>query len=226
VNGEVVNDDDDEEEAPMAQAAYELTSIAELEGTDGWSPIRQRLGVGAFGINAWTAHAAGEALIPAHDELPSGHEELYLVVSGAASFTVAGDEVSAPAGSIVFVRDPAARREAVAREPETTVVAVGGAVDRAFRPRSWETNKEVVALLDSGEYEAAKRLLVAALDRYEDPANVLYNLACAEALLGETEQALEHLGAAVRGRPSLAAAARDDADLSSLRDDPRFARLI
>jgi len=44
----------------------------------------------------------------------------------------------------------------------------------------------------------------------------------AEALLGDSQQALEHLGAAVRGRPSLAAAARQDDDLKAIRDDPRF----
>ena len=115
----------------MAQAPYEMVGIAELERPSGWSPLRQSLGVGAFGINAWTAHEAGGALTPAHDELPSDHEELYLVVSGAAVFTVAGDEFEAPAGSVVFVRDPGATRGAVARVPETTVVAVGGAVGRA-----------------------------------------------------------------------------------------------
>jgi hypothetical protein len=99
----------------MAQAPYEMVGIAGLERASGWSPIRQSLGVGAFGINAWTAHATGDVLIPAHDELPSGHEELYLVVSGAASFTVAGDEIQAPAGCIVFVRDPAATRSTSAR---------------------------------------------------------------------------------------------------------------
>ena len=206
----------------MTTARFETIRIAEVERASGWSPLRQSLGVQAFGINAWTARAAGERVIEEHDERPSGHEELYLVTAGAATFTVGEDELDAPAGAIVFVRDPAATRGAVAREPGTTVVAVGGKAGAAYRPRAWEMNEEVVALLESGEYEEARRILGAALERYEDPATVLYNLACAEALLGDSQQALEHLGAAVRGRPSLAAAARQDDDLKAIRDDPRF----
>ena len=210
----------------MTTARFETARIAEIERGSGWSPIRQSFGVQAFGMNAWTAHAAGERVIKEHDERPSGHEELYLVTAGAATFTVDGEELDTPAGTIVFVRDPAATRGAVAREPETTVVAVGGKAGAAFRPRAWEMNEEVVALLDSGEYQEARRVLSAALERYEDPANVLYNLACAEALLGDSEQALEHLGAAIRGRPSLAAAALRDDDLRAIRDDPRFAGVL
>ena len=61
----------------MTDRPYETAQIADIEGSEGWSPIRRRMGVGAFGINAWTAHQADERLIPGHDEAPSGHEELY-----------------------------------------------------------------------------------------------------------------------------------------------------
>ncbi|MBA2356945.1 MAG: cupin domain-containing protein, partial [Actinobacteria bacterium] len=44
----------------------------------------------------------------------------------------------------------------------------------------------------------AKRVLTEALDRYDDRSTLFYNLACAEAGLGETDAALEHLRAAVR----------------------------
>lgn len=185
-----------------------------------------RLDVRAFGVNAWTAHEAGSPVIPEHDELPSGHEELYLVVAGAATFTVEGDEVDAPTGTIVFVRDPAARRGAVAREPATTVVTVGAKPGEAYRPRAWETNAEVFALLDAGEYAEARRVLTEALDRYADRGTLLFNLACAEAQLGETDAALEHLRAAIHEAPSLADYAREDAELAPIRDDPRFAAAI
>jgi hypothetical protein len=65
-------------------------------------------------------------------------------------------------------------------------------------------------------------MLIDALDRHEDRAALFYNLACAEAQLGEIDAALDHLAAGVKDRPDLAASARDDTDLAPIRDDPRF----
>jgi tetratricopeptide (TPR) repeat protein len=210
----------------VAERAYETARIADLEREDGWSPIRLSLDVRAFGVNAWTAHEPEAPVIPAHDERPSGHEELYVVVSGRAVFTVNGAEVDAPTGTIVFVRDPAATRGAVAREPGTTVLSVGGEPGEPFQPRSWETNRDVIALFDRGEFAEAKRVLTEALDRYEDRSALFYNLACAEAQLGETDAALEHLRLAINERPSFAEAAREDTDFAPIRDDPRFAEAV
>jgi tetratricopeptide (TPR) repeat protein len=198
---------------------YETATIAELARPDGWSPIRRELDVQAFGINAWTGD---ETLIPEHDEVPSGHEELYIVVAGRASFDVGGDEIDAPAGTIVFVRDPAAKRGAAAVEPGTTVLAVGARPGAAYRPRSWETNVEAFPLFEAGRFDELKALMLDALDRYEDRGALLYNLACAETLLGERDAALEHLAAAIEERPDLRDNAREDGDLESIRDDPRF----
>jgi tetratricopeptide (TPR) repeat protein len=205
---------------------FETTTIADLERPDGWSPVRLALDVAAFGINAWTAHEAGAGVIPEHDEVDSGHEELYVVTAGHATFTVGGEEVDAPAGTLVFFRDPALKRGAVARAADTTVLTVGARPGEAYRPRAWELNRDVFAALDSGEPAEAKRLLVDALDRYEDSGGLLYNLACAEAQLGETDAALEHLAAALRERPDLARHAPEDADFASIRDDPRFAQIV
>jgi tetratricopeptide (TPR) repeat protein len=210
----------------VAQKAYETVRIADLQREDGWFPIRRELDVQAFGINAWTARDTDGTVIPEHHERPTGHQELYLVLDGHATFTVAGEEVDAPRGTIVFVRDPAAMRGAVAREPGTTVLSVGAKEGAAYRPRAWEMNADVFALLDAGEHAEAKRLLVDALDRYEDRATILYNLACAEAQLGETDMAIEHLRAALAERPDWVDSAGQDADLEPLRDDPRFAELI
>jgi len=205
---------------------YATTRLSELENERGWAAIRRELGVQAFGINAWTASEAGEALIVAHDEKASGHEELYLVIAGRATFVVGHERIAAATGAIVFVRDPALRREALADEPGTTILAVGGKVGEAYRPRAWETSADVLPLFDSGEYAKARVLLTAALDAYDDKAVLHYNLACAEARLGETDAALQHLAAAVRERPALAADAHIDADLGSIRGDPRFDALI
>jgi tetratricopeptide (TPR) repeat protein len=199
--------------------------IAELERAEGWAPIRLHLGIQAFGVNAWTAHEAGAPVVPEHGEEPSGHEELYVVTDGHAVFTVGGEQIDAPTGTIVFVRDPASIRAAVAREPGTTVLCVGGKAGEAFRPRSWEVTRQAYPLLDEGKYAEAKRVLVDALDRYEDRSVVLYNLACAEAQLGEADAALDHLSEAVGLRPSLAESAREDADFAGIRDDPRFGEI-
>ena len=207
-------------------SGFEISRLPELEREDGWAPIRKFFGIQSFGINAWTAHEVGATLIPQHDERPSGHEELYLVVDGLATFTVDGEVLAAPVGTLVFVSDPAVARGAVAAHPGTTVVSVGAIPGQAYRPRAWETNREVFALLDAGDAAAAKRILTEALDHYSDRGGLLYNLACAEAQLGERGAALDHLRAALRADRSLAESARHDGDLEPLRSDPRFLELI
>jgi hypothetical protein len=108
-----------------------------------WKPLRHELGIGAFGVNAWLAAAAGDQAIERHDEKvaeggANGHEELYVVLRGAARFTVADEEVEAPAGTLVFVADPALTREAVATADGTVVLAIGAARGVAFEPSDWE----------------------------------------------------------------------------------------
>ena len=44
-------------------------------------------------------------LISEHDEIRFGHEELYLLVAGKATFTVDGEDAEAVPGTAVFVRD-------------------------------------------------------------------------------------------------------------------------
>jgi tetratricopeptide (TPR) repeat protein len=210
----------------VSAKSYATATIDDLERSDGWSPIRKQFEIQAFGVNAWTAREPGAAVIPEHDEAPSGHEELYLVVTGHAKFTVDGEEVDAPTGTLVFVRDPAVKRGAVTTEPDTTVLTVGARPGHAYAPRAWETNVDVFPLFEAGKFEQAKRLLVDALGRYEDQGTLLYNLACAEARLGNSEAAFDHLRAALAHRPDLAAGARNDEDLASLRDDSRFNQIV
>jgi hypothetical protein len=205
--------------------AVEVATIDELARDDGWSPLRLHFDVQSLGVNAWTV-GAGERLIGEHDEVPSGHEELYLVTKGRATFTVDGEEVDAGPGTVVFVRDPASKRSAVAKEDGTTVVAVGGEPGKAYRPRSWETNAMILPLFAGGDIAGAKEKILAGLERYDDREALLYNLACAESLLGETDQALEHLRESLAGRPDFAQQAQGDDDLAALRDDPRFAEIV
>ena len=145
------------------------------------------------------------------------------MIAGAAVFTVAGEEIDAPAGTIVHVPDPADSRTAVARETPTTVIALGGSPGHAYTPRAWEVNADALPLFERGDYAGAKRVLEQALDEYEEgAAGTLFNLACAEARLGERDDALAHLADAVAQDPRFADFAREDEDLASIRDDPRF----
>ena len=105
-----------------------------------WRPVRRHLGIGAFGAGTWHGDAGAE-LIEDHTELDEntdGHEELYLVVTGSATFTVAGETIEAPAGTFVAVSDPATRRKAVAGEDGTAILAVGAPPGRAYEVSPWE----------------------------------------------------------------------------------------
>jgi hypothetical protein len=190
-----------------------------------WTPVRNALGIEAFGINAYTAHDAGQQVVEAHDELGSGaghHEELYVVVSGRALFTVEGEEVDAPAGTLVFLDDPAERRAAVAREPGTTVLAIGGVRDRAFAVSPWESSFRAIGAGDAGDRATARRILEEGLVRHPGNPSLLYNLACQEALDGDAETALRHLGEACAADAELRGYAQADPDLAAIRDDSRF----
>jgi hypothetical protein len=96
-----------------------------------WYPVQHHLGLGAFGANAFGGDA-GTVLVAAHDERESGQEELYVVVAGTARFTLAGEELDAPAVSFVAIPDPAVRRAAVAAENGTIVLAVGAPPGSGF----------------------------------------------------------------------------------------------
>lgn len=114
---------------------------ATVEGTT-WLPIRSTLGVRAFGINAY-AGRSGDTLINEHDETEDlagaqRHEELYVVLRGAATFSVDGDRVELGDAEILFVDDPSSRRGAIAAADDTLVLAIGGPVGEPYRPPPWE----------------------------------------------------------------------------------------
>jgi tetratricopeptide (TPR) repeat protein len=202
--------------------SYRIARLDELEAVNGWLPVRRRLEIGAFGVNAWRPQDDGRTIIGEHDEATTGHEELYLVLEGHATFTVGGEEVDAPAGTLVFVRDPELKRAAVARDPNTTVLTAGGKPGEPYAPLPWEENAEIIPLFGRGEYARAKELLEQALERHPGAGGLLYNLACAESRLGETDEALAHLEQAIAQWPGFREAAGGDPDFEAIRDDPRF----
>jgi tetratricopeptide (TPR) repeat protein len=195
------------------------------EGRPRWHMIRAMLGIESFGINAWRATEAGQAIVGEHDELgqgAGGHEELYLVLSGRATFTVDGEPVAAPSGSLVYVKDPRARRSAIADEAGTTVLVVGGRPGAAFSISPWERSAEALRFWTTGEWDRAIEVLEAQLAEDPGNANVVYNLACAESRGGYLEPAVAHVVQAVELEPRFRELAQSDTDLERIRGDDRF----
>ena len=190
--------------------------------------VREHLDVRSFGVNAYTADE-GQPIVAEHTEtqpLAGGHQELYYVLSGRATFTVDGEEVDAPAGTIVFAGDPATRRAAFARADGTSVLVVGAPVGEPYTVGRWEPMAGFFDFYTRGDYEGGIAFLEDCLRRDPGYPGVLYNLACCESLAGRADHAVEHLRAALEGEPGLRESARDDEDLAPLRDDPRFEELV
>jgi tetratricopeptide (TPR) repeat protein len=211
---------------------FRVASISELEipysAASRWAPVRLRLEVGSFGINAYTADA-GKEVIGEHDEVGERarrHEELYLVVKGRATFTVDGETVEAPAGTFVFVHDPAAKRKAVAEGEQTTILVVGGAPGEVYTPPHWERSAPALGYFATEEYDKAHEALMKAHEEFPDDPTVLFNLACAESLLGRGDEALGHLERSIANDESFRELARTDTDFDPIRDDPRFQQLV
>jgi tetratricopeptide (TPR) repeat protein len=213
-------------------AGYQIARLEEIEQIDdGRAPfraVRHHFGITTFGITASTAAAEGDRLVNEHDESePDSSVELYLVVSGHATFELDGETRDAPAGTFVCV-DPGVTRTAFAQAAGTTVLSIGaGPEGKPYSPIGWELFAPLFALFASGDYEQgadrAEALLAA------DPslgAGPYYNTACFESRAGRIEQAIAHLRHAIELAPSMAQSARDDEDFGALREHPAFAEIV
>ena len=191
-------------------------------GTLRWTPVRRHFDIGAFGINAYLAAEPGQDLVERHTEEAREHEEAYVVVSGRATFTLDGEETDAPAGTIIFVREPAVERSAVAKEPGTTVLAIGAKRGDAYSPGPWEPIYAARARGDEGDLDGAISELNHGLERHPAHRMLLYRLANWEALAGKTDDALRHLAEAVAQSDQLREQAQTDEAFAAIRDDSRF----
>jgi hypothetical protein len=211
-------------------AAYAVAHLDEIEEfADAgchYRPIRHHLGITAFGVTAWTAHAAGDPVINEHDEDdPTADQELFIVLRGHAVFEIDDNRVDAPAGTLVFA-PPRTKRSATATEEGTTVIALEGTPGKAYEARGWELWAPLAPLYQAGEFaEVADRLtaVVAAAPQYP---MLFFNLACCESLSGRTSAALDHLRQAIAMSEEFHASAKGDSDLDPIRDQPAFKRLI
>lgn len=217
--------------ATVTAKAFDVISLDQIEPGpehDGRVPlnIRRHFGIEGFGVRANRAVGDGH-VIGEHDEVglgSSGQEELYLVVSGAATFNVDGERVDAPTGTLVFVRNPAAKRSAIAKEKGTTVLAIGGTPGEPYRLSPGEAMNEMWEPYRAGDYETALEKLQPVLQERPE-ALVFFNVACMEARLGRTDDAIGHLQQAVEDDDRIKENIRTDEDLDSIREDPRFAKL-
>jgi hypothetical protein len=195
---------------------YEVVRVDDLDripvehGLE-WRPIARRLGIRAFGMNAYTSAQPGDWVVEEHTE-QTGQQEVYVVLRGHATFTIDGEETDAPAGTIVFIRDSSLKRKAVSTEEGTTVLAVGGWPDKPFEPSSWEWFFEAKAQ----EPEQGIETMRAAIEELGERGELFYHLACIEARAGRRHDAVGHLARAIELRPEAAAHAAEDPDLRDL----------
>ena len=149
---------------------YEIVSIDDLERHAGWRdedpllrPLRRHAGFRPFGLNCWEASAVGRHVIEPHSEV-GGDEELYVVLRGRATFTVAGETIDAPPGTLVHV--PATTpREACGRGRNDRPAA--GAKPGSVRAQGWEDFRIAVARHRS-ELRAIDEVLI--LERLGGPS--------------------------------------------------------
>jgi tetratricopeptide (TPR) repeat protein len=80
--------------------------------------------------------------------------------------------------------------------------------------------------LNRGEYVAAQEMFERALKREPEAAHIHYGLAATRARLGSIELALTSLERALELQPKLRARAQHDLDLTALRNEPDFERLV
>lgn len=188
-----------------------------LDGSLQWLPLRRRLGIRAFGTNAYRAARKGDTVIEDHVESP-GQEELYVVLAGRVRFVAGEEELDAPAGTAVFLPDPDLRRSGTALEDGTVVLAVGGWPDRPYHSLPWEPIYLAQESMRQGDWAAAADILEREAGELRDTAIVQFRLACCHARLGEHERALEELRRAVELNPSMRERAASEEHLVPLRE--------
>jgi hypothetical protein len=185
-------------------------------------PVREHLGIQAFGVNAYTPGEDG-TLIGEHDESASGQEELYVVLNGNATFEIDGETVDAPAGTFVSVR-PGSRRKATG---DGTVLALGATPGEAYEALdwgdAWAFHQDSMTAYGEQRYADALEAVRGGLEHMPDHPGLNYNYACFASLAGDTgDETFAHLRRSVELHPSFREQARNDDDFAAVRDDPRF----
>jgi hypothetical protein len=197
------------EEAPVMTAG----------GTLQWIPLRRRLGIRAFGTNAFRAARAGDRVIEDHVESP-GQEELYVVITGRARFDLDGEIEEAAAGDVVFVPNPEIRRGAVGLEDNTLVLAVGGWPGQAYHSLPWEPIYMAREAMRLGRWSEAAEILEREAGEHIDRPIVRFRLACCHAQGGNHDLAVEELQRAIEADEGYRERATEEELLEPLHNHP------
>ncbi|MBL9027225.1 MAG: cupin domain-containing protein [Myxococcales bacterium] len=94
-------------------------------------PARQALGVSSWGMNVLEIDP-GCTGYPEHDHASDGHEEVYVVLRGAAVLVAGDEQRSLGQGDLVRV-GPSTKRKFVT-ETGVTLLALGGTPGQAYKP--------------------------------------------------------------------------------------------
>ena len=205
---------------------WKVAHLDEIERRGRDIPVREHLGIQAFGINAFTPDEDG-TLVNEHDEAGAGQEELYLVLDGNATFEIDGETVNAQPGTLVFV-GPQARRKATG---DGTILAVGATPGEAYQGvdwgEAWPFHRDSMTAYGEQRYADALEAVRVALKRMPDHAGLNYNYACFATLAGDTgDETFAHLRRSVELLPRFRDDARKDDDFAAVRDDPRFEQAL
>ena len=160
---------------------WKVAHLDEIERRGRDIPVREHLGIQAFGANAYTP-GEDSTLISEHDEAGSGQEELYVVLDGNATFEVDGVTFDAPAGTFVSVR-PEARRKA---SGDGTVLVVGATPGEAYQGidwgEAWPLHSESMKAYGEQRYGDALDAVRRGLEQVPDSPGLNFNYACFSAL--------------------------------------------
>ena len=205
---------------------WRITRLDDVERRGRMIPVREHLGIHAFGMNAFTPNEDG-VLINDHDESGSGQEELYLVLDGHATFEIDGQTVDAPAGTFLAV-EPEARRKATGAG---TILAIGGTPGAAYQGfdwgEAWTFHNTSITAYGEQRYADALAAVREGLEQVPDHPGLHFNYACFASLAGETDDDMfDHLRRSVELFAPFRDQARTDSDFDAVRTDPRFEEAI
>jgi hypothetical protein len=205
--------------------SWRIARLGERDQRGSDLPIREYLGIHAFGFNIRTPEDG--ILVNEHDEASTGQEELYVVLDGNVTFEIDGEAVEANPGTLLSVA-PQSSRKATG---EGTVLVIGGKPGEAYQGIDWGDawlfHRDSITAYREQRYADALNAVRDALEQTPDHPGLHYNYACFATLAGDTsDETFAHLRRSVELRPAFRESARQDDDLADIRDDPRFEQTL
>jgi uncharacterized Ntn-hydrolase superfamily protein len=217
--------DDDQRETRQLGAVTAAGESAAHTGAEclGWAGHRTGPGYAVQGniLASEDVVVAMEAAFVDSAGMPLGHRLIAALEVGQEQ---GGDARGQQSAAVLVERVGAAaeRREGIDRVLDLRVDDHAEPIRELRRlyeiHRRWDALARASAHHRPGGYELGAAILREALDDLGEDATLLYDLACFEALSGQTTQAVTHLERALELDPGLRPAAEGDPDLASLRE--------